>query len=169
MCSNATKSVYRRQEQFWENLSLWELCRTAVRINGVTIFRAARCLDTQEHDVHFQKMLQRNLPLDGFEMLWGNVRISRCHNHIPDLGRRRSCSLSLRSVASFENALDLSAYGTFLHSLHYILAPFLAQFFPILGKFTLVAFWCSRAAGFYCFAGCMLHICALMWNTVKSV
>ena len=82
------------------------------------------------------KMLQRNLPLDGFEMLCGNVRrISRCHNHIPDLGRRRSCSLLLRSVASFENALDLSAYGTSLHSLlHYILAPFWPNFFPILGN-----------------------------------
>ena len=54
----ATKKTYKRQGQFLENLSLWNLCRTAVRINGVTIFRAARCLDTQEHDVHFQKLLQ---------------------------------------------------------------------------------------------------------------
>lgn len=91
MCSNATKSVYKRREQFLENLSLWHLCRTAVRINGVTIFRAARCLDTQEHDVHFQKLLQNAAKKSPFGWLWDalrqrkkNLTVSQSH---PRLGQ----------------------------------------------------------------------------------
>lgn len=174
MCSNATKSVYKRREQFLENLSLWHLCRTAVRINGVTIFRAARCLDTQEHDVHFQKLLQNAAKKSPFGWLWDalwqrkkNLTVSQSH---PRFGQAEilfalaTLCGELWERFGFERIWHIIALFITLHS-----CAILAQFFSHTWQFTLVAFWCSRAAGFYCFAGCMLHICALMWNTVKSI